>query len=398
MAHKHYSILWVDDNMEAAKATAKLIELKADTPDLSIKIEVKFPEDIEDLVAEISTKNINALITDLRLNEKTNQEGEKVEYRGNTLVEEIRQRVSEKNYGSNTYNIISDMPVILISSHLYVKKQISYSRNEFILFDDRFLREDVTADNKLDYFTSCLISYCEGYENINNRKNKDIALAKYFFNLKEAQENWLHPDVYTYLNNADNFPSYKIAQFILRELLERPSDLVDEKILAARLGVDLEESKQTGAWEQLLEALKTYAYTGIFSRSHKRWWFSGIQDFWDEEMEISLKGSTAEKRVDALKTKLGIENLVVAEAIDAKYFTSDTRFWTICQYYQKPLSLSDAFTIYEEHLPHHWQSKYYLSKAAAMKRVKLDGILLRDEDKEEIKNLENKYNFLNKGK
>jgi hypothetical protein len=70
---------------------------------------------------------------------------------------------------------------------------------------------------------------------------------------------------------------HELARFILRDLIGRPGLLIEEIRLAARLGIDVENSSD---WAKLLNLLEEYKYTGPFNQAWPRWWAYGIEKEW----------------------------------------------------------------------------------------------------------------------
>jgi hypothetical protein len=385
MENNTYHYLWIDDEQAKAQMAANTMEVLATSMGFNLKITVMYPLSIDNNIKYIQSNKIDGLITDLRL-DKTPPIGEiakGIDYRGSTLVEEIRQRTYENNLPSKPF--IIDIPIILISSNNYIEKKISSFKPEFILFDDRIIRDDIAKKESV----LKMISYVDAYKAIKKSSTGEDLLI-----LSENNKHWVHQDVLFYLTDIKKQTSYKTAIFVLNELLERTTNLINEAVLAARLGVDIKESGE--AWHKLLEKFKPCKYKGIYHLSHPRWWFTRVEEIWlEKNPDIYLEPLKADERVSLLADTFEIQSLVAAKAI-GQPFTTDTRFWDICQYHQMPLSLSDAFAIYEERSTKYWQASFYLSKAAALSSQIPDGVILMPQDHEEIDRLQNIWNNNNK--
>jgi hypothetical protein len=159
-------------------------------------------------------------------------------------------------------------------------------------------------------------------------------------------------------------PIYEYARFILREMIERPGPLISELLLSARLGISITDSKQ---WNLLLQQLDRYKYLGPFSNAWKRWWAAGVEKEWWPSLKgvtTSLSILTGEERVEIIKNATGIKNLKFADPIKANYHS---RYYTICEYYQKPLDPIDGIIIKEKE-PEPWQDRRYISLDVALER------------------------------
>jgi hypothetical protein len=155
-------------------------------------------------------------------------------------------------------------------------------------------------------------------------------------------------------------PAHQIAQFLLREVLEHQGILIDEDVLAARLGVD----KSLPAWKDLKEKLETARYKGVFGEAWVRWWWFGVEKWCEEKFgDISLQNTPSSKRVNLLKNALpDLQNLVPASPIE--YCNSD-EFWTVCYATKKPLDYFDGFKT-NVHLHYEWQEPIYVSNFAVL--------------------------------
>lgn len=87
-------------------------------------------------------------------------------------------------------------------------------------------------------------------------------------------------------------------------MLVHPGLLIDEDILAFRLGVDRSASE---AWPDLKAALKDYAYQGISGDCFDRWWARAIENWWQDGIgaEAPLAGCTIDQRVEILFAQFG---------------------------------------------------------------------------------------------
>lgn len=85
----------------------------------------------------------------------------------------------------------------------------------------------------------------------------------------------------------------------LIRMLIHPGLLIDEVMLASRLGVDLQNSR---GWETLTGKLASYTYRGVASECFPRWWARGIEDWWQEELgaDAPLAGCTIAQRTELL--------------------------------------------------------------------------------------------------
>ena len=96
------------------------------------------------------------------------------------------------------------------------------------------------------------------------------------FRVSEEQwERWGSQDFFDELRVADR--TYLMARKVI-QALELPGMLIDENLLAARLGIDMESSE---GWASLREALVVFRYDGVAAKCFSRWWARGLEEWWE---------------------------------------------------------------------------------------------------------------------
>jgi CheY-like chemotaxis protein len=81
--------------------------------------------------------------------------------------------------------------------------------------------------------------------------------------------------------------------------LENPGLLIDDRLLAARLGVDLWRSEGSAA---LINELSPAAYNGVGAEFYRRWWARALELWWADTLEVEepLAAYTIAERVGIL--------------------------------------------------------------------------------------------------
>ena len=129
-------------------------------------------------------------------------------------------------------------------------------------------------------------------------------------------------------------------------------------MLAARLGIDMEQSSD---WSTLKGKLEKIKYKGVYSDFHTRWWSYLLPDWWKTNVsKRNMVALNAFERVDFLKKAFKLEKLVDAKPISK---TVSTRYWTICQALQRPLDPNEGFKLRTSH-PESWQDTEYITLQA----------------------------------
>jgi hypothetical protein len=210
-----------------------------------------------------------------------------------------------------------------------------------------------------------LVSLVAGYKQIakvktEHRKSKDQLFRFLGFN---NEIDFLDPRIAaSFATREGPVPVHEYARFLIFDLLEPDGPLIDERILAARLGVDPDSSHD---FDELKDShFKQAKYKGPFSSGWPRWWAYLVEDKW-----LTLKGNTsplrrmpASDRVAILKKAFALKKLVVAKPIQEGY---SQRFWTVCRATGLPLDPLDGLIVQTKN-SRVWQDKPYVSMKAAL--------------------------------
>jgi hypothetical protein len=321
-------------------------------PKLDLKVESKAPA-----VFEAELKQLRAiadgLILDHRLDEKPGSDGQRVSYRGFTLAQEIRNRATDKTEWEGwTY------PLVLLSFQAKLTASYDPDVTSHDLFDAVFAKEAATDDP--ERVRRHLVGLARGYEElrgIRTRALADTARVQAVLG-KNAPLDRLDPRITFRLVTVN--PCHADAQFVIRDLLDRPGALVAEPMIAARLGID----PRSEGWNTILEAVRAARYEGIFHDVHARWWWQRIDEWWRSlsKGQPSLASQTADERVEAISKATREMRLKPAQPSTGE---SETRFWTVCVDTGVFLDPVDAVRIAEAE-PKPWQDPNYVSLAVAI--------------------------------
>lgn len=347
-----------DESPDKLRGYIHAVERQADT---ELEIERVPPRRYDKQVKAIRNlpDSVDGVILDFRLDMRSNEiEGEKerASYRAASIAQEIRSLGTEGK--------IDELPLVLWSLGTRYEKSYSPDETAHDLFDLTSTKDELDETEGARKMATRLISLANGYDELrriidDNRKRK-----RFTYKLLGLEENpdFLDQRIVTYFDNRSALPIHEYARFILRKILEHTRPLVDESVLAARLGVD---EQRSGDWEALLDHLEPSKYEGPFGEGWPRWWWSRVNDWWKNEVtDKSLKRLSAEARVDYLSEIFNLDDLVAAQPIEEKY---STRFWTVCEYYGGPLDPTDGLRAQARNLEP-WMDRPYISKKAALKR------------------------------
>ncbi|MCW3071981.1 MAG: hypothetical protein JWO44_1871 [Bacteroidetes bacterium] len=337
-----YKLLYIDDeNDETTAAIADGLKIH----DL-IDIEFEEPKDFktQKQIIEQRLNNYDGIILDLRLDGKKLD----ISYNAPALAQEIRLMAAE--------GVIKSCPIILCSTDDKMRATYEVDRTSHDLFDYKFTKEESPPWAK---FAKKIASLAKGYQ--------DLLSSAYSFEkiLSRSDLQTLDHRIFEkFLNNEKNFPASEYAGFIIKDLFHQPGPLIKERLLAARLGVDIAKSGQ--AWVDLLTGLfKPAKYQGVFSDGWDRWWADTAISIFKEASKKRPSMLKASDRVKILIELTGLSNLVAADPMPRAI---STNFWTVCEAYKTPLDPLEGFKIHTTIEPKSWQEDRYISLEAVLNK------------------------------
>ena len=323
----------------------------AQANDLTIDIEHPGPYKSNFSALFRKLKEYRGLILDWRLDVAVDANKTKFDLRAAAVAQEIRTTETEKK--------TKPIPIVIWSQQDRLKNSFSGDTTSHDLFDSVYKKEFIIENAELVH--DQLISLAKGYETIAEFSKKRSAFK--LSDLLNTEEDYVDIRLQEYFKTKSR-AVHDIARILKHGLLDRPGLLIDEKRLAAKLGIDKDNSK---GWLKLVSKLRKYKYSGPFHDGWQRWWAYGIEKEWwfsISGQNASLSLLNAQERVQILKQATQIRTLVAASPIIPQYHT---RFYTICEHYQKPLDPVDGVIIAEK--PEPWQERRYLSLDAALKNL-----------------------------
>lgn len=297
--------------------------------------------------------DIDGLIIDLRLYDFPVQDGNRVDFRGTALAQEIRTRQKEGK--------IKPFPIFLFSANENITNSLDTLGRE--LFDICIGKGSISSTESIAQYQKQMISLAEGYKQMRTQKSvKEI--------LGTDDNRLIDFRLASSVGKMAKESVYMLANFVITNLLEKMGALINEDILAARLGVDIINTDKE-SWHAILETFSFAKYQGLFSGGWNLWWSEGISIWWADQMkqEGSIREFDAEERVSVIKSILQINDVSVAQKIE---YAKSSRFWTICRGTNKPIDPSDGLLVMGQDNLLPWQEREYVSIYAAVRRVGVD--------------------------
>ena len=234
------------------------------------------------------------------------------------------------------------IPVVLCSTignyDVYIKDSASHD-----LFDDYFDKTEVDYKD----VSVRMKSLAEGYQ-LMNKKSID---AEEYLGRVDISE--IDNKVFDYLRGPSTFD---IARLILKDVMPYPGLLIDQQTVAARMGINMEESK---GWPKLKEAIYAQAkYQGVFSAGWERCWSDKVNSFFMNFSEGKpYQILSAEERVGILE-KAGFEGLAPAMPVE---LNNSSYYNTACYYSGLPLDSMEGIPVEDRMSLMPWQENHYVS-------------------------------------
>lgn len=314
--------------------------------------------------------DFDGLILDLKLDDLPNENKIRANFRGTSLAQEIRTRQKEGEMKS--------FPIVLFSANEKTQQALEKSGKDLF---DILIDKSKIDDNAFSVFTSQFIDLSNGY-----RLLSDSSLG--IMDVFQTNETDLDSRFVGEYDETKKSPVHIQSRFLITEFLTRQGLLIDEDVLAARLGVDKIQSKD---WNALVEMLSSTKYCGVFSNGWSRWWMHLVERWWEDTVKSDtfLRSTPAKERVEKIKQITQLTQLVAAERIDK---ADSDEFWTICKGYNRPLDPIDGLLIQGQDNLFSWQEPEYVSVDAALWRKDIDNwIGVADVEKERYDELKVLY-------
>ena len=92
---------------------------------------------------------------------------------------------------------------------------------------------------------------------------------------------------------------HEAVSFILRQLFDAPGLLIDEDLLAIRLGID---KARSNGWDRLRNSFEPARYIGVAAGGFRRWWIDLVLLRWGQLSAQSILRLSADQRVAVLNS------------------------------------------------------------------------------------------------
>lgn len=302
--------IFIDDKLDEANSFAdKLMEHG------EITIEAMLPSDGRDCLLSSSVHPLGVLM-DVNLSDVKGELGT-----GPGFAQDIRVKQRSKE--------IPEYPVVRFSGKDPVKQKIGGDPTSNDLFDLMIYKEEVK------YSRDSIVRMLNGVSDIyswlgkfQDEKLDNSQLIQKSFGLSEPfVSGWGHDDFFKKFVTSAKVGPHVASSLLLRTFLDKTGLLIDELLLAVRLGIDIEKSGD--AWFDLLGRLQTVKYRGVGSDYFDRWWARGLDDWWYSEVKATdaLVSCDVVSRVEQIANWSGLTTLISLKDGEVSTF----RPWYFCQ-------------------------------------------------------------------
>lgn len=331
--------LYIDDeNDSTTQAIAEGLEIET-----IIKVSLSEPQQFKEQKAWMieNQNNFQGILLDLRLDGKRLD----IPYNAPALAQELRMMTAE--------GLLRSMPIVLCSTLEKMRATYEIDKTSHDLFDYKFHKQERPPWKK---FATKMASLATGYTNIVSLKFELDAIFNRDLTVFDT-------GIFEKFSSLEQpLPTFEYAAFVIKEFFHHPGLLLKETLVAARLGIDIVNSGDR--WIELREKhLSDIKYSGVFSDGWNRWWADLLAQRFKDLTGKRLSVLNADERVALLSEKTGITDLVPATPITRN---SSNKFWTICEYYKKPLDPLEGFKIHTSIEPKSWQESKYISLDAVL--------------------------------
>lgn len=341
---------YIDNEEKEAKKNIASINIISPK---KFKVEFIRPEDWKTFTDTESIKKIlnkyDGILIDFRLDNEpvTLDDGTNfhTNYSGLALAQRIREVISfNKDF--------KDIPLVIISTDKYIE---SYNK-EFTghdLFIWKYLKKNLTNTESIE----TLIELSNGYKQIEACKSNLVNFEEIKNKLFKCTADYLNDVVENSINNLPENHVHARAYYILKKIVLQNGLLISEPLLAARLGIDIQKSKE---WETLKNKFKNFKYNGIFSKLESKYWEKGFTEWWFTQISKNSHylPLTSNQRVEMIKEKTKISDIKPIQEYEVQMgkliFKGRQNYNTICKVTGLPISSEDAFMIFNPDLEN-WQ-------------------------------------------
>lgn len=278
-----------------------------------LDVELTRPDRDKLLVPDAELDEVDGFILDINLSDQVAPDGKRFMGTGAGLAQDLRllQSLGANNGGQRP------RPIVRLCAAQVFQAYLEGDNSTVDIFDLGFSKE--TIGDHAEVARRKLAALPTFYADV---ANCDAASARQLLGLSADEYSTIHSKFRGELEAELDRKTHEAASFIIRELINAPGLLIDEPLLAVRLGVDVGKSL---GWAAVREHFDKARYRGTGSTAFVRWWNPLLSSTWAELNQAPLFRLTAAKRVEILRES-GFKDLT-ALSPDAR--SPGEQSWTI---------------------------------------------------------------------
>ena len=345
--------LLIDDEANSDAPAESYAEELIASSEGSLTIESHRPASIQEVLEFIAIAKPDGLLLDVAFTNALTEKHIPLPYDGIALAQQIRT-LQTRGLRQGAGTILREFPLVRFSKADVIREYVSGDTTSEDLFDERIDKATIIDHSKA--VAKRLYSLAADYPAISEYAaddKSDGALARL---LGCDQEFLSRVDARALLGlRRADAPAHVLSRYLTGPLLGRSGPIIDERLLAVRLGVDRDKSED---WPTILANLMPAAYAGVFSQGYERWWMALVTEWWATQIdgEQALPRLGVSERVQAIRHKTGLTKLTpIGEHPDSP----GTRFWYRCIRSKLPVDPAFGFPLMPEWGQETWHDVDY---------------------------------------
>ena len=243
--------LMLDDEAAAASPAELYAEPIQAAAEGQLEIVVRRPERMGETVAMIARLKPHGLLLDIELTNALDEDKQPVGFDGIALAQQVRTLQTRARTATAT-RALPEFPIIRLSKKDVVREYVSEDTTSDDLFDELIDKDSVFGDASAP--ARIAVALAQDYPALSKYADSDQSDAAIAALLAFAPETFARLDPRTLLGiRRPGAPAHVLARFVIAQLLGRPGPLVNEDLLAIRLGVDTTASPDWGSLQAGLD-------------------------------------------------------------------------------------------------------------------------------------------------
>jgi len=348
----------VDSNPPAEMYTRELEAASGGT----LTFEAVKPKDFASLLEAIANSGANGLLMDIAFINAAGADGAPLAFNGIAVAQQIRtlQTIMRTRGGG-----LEELPIIRFSKKDIVSDYVSKDTTSDDLFDEKMDKDQVLVDaTDAVRRLKCIAGDYPGLIAFADDASDEDALTTL---LGCGPELFVRLDSRALLGlRRRGVPPHILSRQLIGVLLGRAGPLINEALLALRLGIDRNLSPD---WPLVLSSVKSAAYAGAFAEGYPRWWMPLILDWWSERVDQDRTPArlSVEERVALISEKLSLGHL---KALPTMTESPGNRFWHFCIKSDRPVDPAFGYPLLPEWGQEVWQDTDYLCEEEAFQNIR----------------------------